>query len=197
MKFDIADDSEFLGIVNTRLYKSFVKQDWEFNDIENHLINEMKNYSILFWKTDVENKWSVEVKETNKINKNGLTGSIKVTDEELYLINYESITMAAKYEDVKLPEKHMEEYRIKLSNGNYNINIIDLFNIHLNQAVIVYDTTNQSHSQRMTITAMSPVRICHTSKYFYFAIDVFYRHTPARKLFIICFLLFGQLMVFT
>jgi hypothetical protein len=36
---------------------------------------------------------------------------------------------------------------------------IDLFNNHLNQTVIVYDSTNQSHPQRMPISAMSTVRI--------------------------------------
>ena len=38
-------------------------------------------------------------------------------------------------------------------------NILDLFNNTLNQPVIIYDTANQSHSQRMTVTAMPPVRI--------------------------------------
>jgi predicted acetyltransferase len=45
---------------------------------------------------------------------------------------------------------------------NYSIAeffIIDLFNNHLNHLIIIYNTTNQIHSQRMTITVMPPVRI--------------------------------------
>jgi hypothetical protein len=34
MKFaGFPDDSGFLGIVNTHLYKSFVKEDWAYEDI--------------------------------------------------------------------------------------------------------------------------------------------------------------------
>jgi hypothetical protein len=75
--------------------------------------------------------------------------------------------------------------------------ILDLFNNHLNQPVVVYDTTNQSHSQSMSVAAMSPVRICHTSECFYLAIDMFNDNTPACKHLVICFFFFGQLMVFT
>jgi hypothetical protein len=39
------------------------------------------------------------------------------------------------------------------------VNKIDLFNNHLNLPIIIYNTTNQSHSQRMTITVMTPIRI--------------------------------------
>jgi hypothetical protein len=128
MKFiDFPNDSGFLGIINTHLYKAFVNEDWEYEDIENHIINEMKNHSILFWKTEYEDEIVVEINEVNKIIKNKeneFIGSIKVTNEELYLINYESITMAAAYEDIKLPEEHLKEYKIKLPNGNYDIKII-------------------------------------------------------------------------
>jgi hypothetical protein len=37
--------------------------------------------------------------------------------------------------------------------------LLDLFNNHLNQPVIVYNSTHQSHPQRMPVSAMSPLRI--------------------------------------
>jgi hypothetical protein len=125
MKFtDFPDDSGFLGIVNTHLYKTFVKEDWKYEDIEHHIINEMNNYSILFWKTDNEDEYSIELKEAKiKTNEKGYIGSIKVTNEELFLVNYESITMAAGNENATLPEKHLKEYRIALPNGNYHIKV--------------------------------------------------------------------------
>jgi hypothetical protein len=49
--------------------------------------------------------------------------------------------------------------------GNNNIliqieiDLLDLFNNHLNHPVIVYDATNQSHPQRMSIVVVPPVRI--------------------------------------
>jgi hypothetical protein len=127
MKFtNFPNDSGFLGVINTHLYKTLVKEDWEYEDIENHIVNEMKNHSILLWKTEYEDEMVVEIKEANKIIKNKeneYIGSIKVTNEELYLINYESITMAASDNDIKLPEEHLAEYVIKLLNGNYDLKI--------------------------------------------------------------------------
>jgi hypothetical protein len=82
------------------------------------------------------------------------------------------------------------EAEFVLDNGK-----IDLFNNPLNPPVIVYDPTNQSHSQCMSVAAMSPVRICHTSKRFYFGIDMFNHDTPACEPLVICLFLFGQLMV--
>ena len=49
----------------------------------------------------------------------------------------------------------------------------------------------------MSITAMSPVRICHALECFYLGIDMFNGNTPSREFFIICFFLFAQLMVLT
>jgi energy-coupling factor transporter ATP-binding protein EcfA2 len=75
--------------------------------------------------------------------------------------------------------------------------LLDLFNKHLNEPVIVYDTTNQCHSQSMPIVAMSPVWICHALERFYCGIGRFNHNTSPCKLFIIGFFIFGQLMVFT
>jgi hypothetical protein len=46
-----------------------------------------------------------------------------------------------------------------VNGGKKTLNIVDLFKNPLNQPVIVYDTTNQSHSQGMAIATMPPVRI--------------------------------------
>ena len=51
-----------------------------------------------------------------------------VKSNSLYLINYESLTMAAQFADVKLPGKHMEELLIKVDNGIYDIRIIQFYN---------------------------------------------------------------------
>jgi hypothetical protein len=84
----------------------------------------------------------------------------------------------------------------KLENKN-DFLILDLFKNPLNQPVIVYDTTDQSHPQSMPITAMSPVRICHAFECFYFGIYMFNDTPTPRKFFIIRFFLFGQLMFLT
>jgi hypothetical protein len=49
----------------------------------------------------------------------------------------------------------------------------------------------------MPVVAISPVRIWHTSKRFYFGIDMFYHNTPARKPLVTGLFPLGQLMLFT
>jgi hypothetical protein len=49
----------------------------------------------------------------------------------------------------------------------------------------------------MPIAAMPPVRIYHALECFYFGIDMLNDNPSPRKVFIIRFFLFGQLMVFT
>jgi hypothetical protein len=46
-----------------------------------------------------------------------------------------------------------------LKYGHEYLNILDLFKNRLNHPIIVYDTTNQCHSQRMPVVVMSPIRI--------------------------------------
>jgi hypothetical protein len=80
---------------------------------------------ILFWKTGCEGEYDIEINESDKISggNDPFAGSIKVTNEELYFVNYESIAMAASYEDECLPEKHLHGYAIKLPNGIYHVKI--------------------------------------------------------------------------
>ena len=49
----------------------------------------------------------------------------------------------------------------------------------------------------MTVVEMPPVRIWHTSKCFYPAVDMFNDSAPARKPLVVCLFPFSQLMVFT
>jgi hypothetical protein len=58
---------------------------------------------------------------------------------------------------------------------------IDLFNNRLNYSVIIYDATNQNHSQRMAVIAVSPVRIRHALECFYSGVDMFNHNTPLRS----------------
>jgi hypothetical protein len=77
-------------------------------------------------------------------------------------------TQAAAYETITPYIEKLVKEKVKKSvdGQNYrNLSIdgeevrIDLFNNHLNQPVIVYDITNQSHSQGMSVVVMSPVWI--------------------------------------
>ena len=85
----------------------------------------------------------IEINEERNIKiiekENTIFGSIKVTNGELFLAFYESICMAAFYKNYPFPDKHMKEYKIKLSNGNY---IVRIQNVE-GKFEIVYDRTKE------------------------------------------------------
>ncbi len=130
MIYKVTDDSGFLGIINPDLYQSFVDENWEFDQLFAHFKMEIKKKNLLLWGTGGEGIWKVEVR--NEISKEKgmrqFEGFIKVTQEMLCLTNYESLTMAAQFSDVKLPEKHQQDLNIIMKNGLYQCRIVQLFN---------------------------------------------------------------------
>jgi hypothetical protein len=128
--FKISDDSGFLGLVNVDRYDSFVSENWEFSDLKERFIREMNRGSLLLWSTGQGGFWNVKIttdKEEHTPFKT-TSGEINVTDEKLYLINYEDLSMAAQFQDEKLPQKHNADLGLEIANGNYNIRINQLFN---------------------------------------------------------------------
>ncbi|WP_131725363.1 hypothetical protein [Chryseobacterium sp. Leaf180] len=128
-KLKISDDSGFLAIVNSDTYKSFVDEDWQLNQLMQHFIDEMNNKNIIFWATGNQSNWTVSFvdKPDNKKAFREFTSTITVTDEKLYLTNYDDLTMSAQFEDTKIPAKHNSDLIIKLENGLYNLTILQLF----------------------------------------------------------------------
>ena len=54
------------------------------------------------------------------------TKTITVTNGQLFLTNYEDLTMAAQFSDEKIPAKHNAELFIELDNGEYEITVRQL-----------------------------------------------------------------------
>ncbi|MDC0230670.1 hypothetical protein OAK19_01770 [Aureispira] len=129
IEFEISDDASFLGLINTDQYNSFVDENWEFEQVKERIINESNKGHLLFWGTDIPNFWTVRIcdqpiaKEAFK----SFEGKIKVTNSRLYLINYESLTLAAQFEEEQLPEEHLADLYVKLQNAVYNVTIRQLF----------------------------------------------------------------------
>ena len=128
MIYKITDDSGFMGIIDNHKYRSFVNENWNFEQLITHFKQEMSNHSLLLWATGIENTWKVKF-QNRFSDENGyreMIGNIIVTNNELYLINYESLTMAAQFENLVLPEKHMQGLKIPLKNGIYKFRIVQL-----------------------------------------------------------------------
>jgi len=127
---NLTDDSGFIALIEPEKYTSFVDEYWDTQQLFQHFQNQMEKGCILIWGTGGESIWNIEINFgfTNISGYRETIGSIKVESNSLCLINYESLTMAAQFADVKLPEEHMKDLLIELANGIYNIRIIQFYN---------------------------------------------------------------------
>lgn len=126
----ITDDSGFLGIIDPDRYESFVDENWTFESIRAHIVRQMAQRRILMWSTGGEGTrrlaittWPDELRGHRHI-----VGPIEVSVGRLCLVNYETISMAAQFKDVAIPEKHMEDCVFSLPSGLYQCRITQTAN---------------------------------------------------------------------
>ncbi|MFF2879177.1 hypothetical protein ACFVR2_23070 [Gottfriedia sp. NPDC057991] len=130
------DDTNFIGLVNAKRYKSFVDKDWELNILLKHFANEMKKGHILvFQMTEegIEHSWEIDIKfgakEISPKCFRRAVSYIEVTDNQLYLVDYGCLTLAAQFEDEKVPDINCSNYRIEIESGIYKVEFIQYYNV--------------------------------------------------------------------
>ena len=133
MKFDdetfrVTDDSGFLALVDPENYSSFVDPDWDFiDDLLPHFLQEMSKFHLLIWSTDMESIWKVRV-HVGEVDANGYRETVGyiASGGRLLVTNYESLTMAAQFDDVKLPERHQAHLEFSVEPGIYRCRIVQI-----------------------------------------------------------------------
>jgi hypothetical protein len=127
--FKVPDDSGFLAICVPGVYSGFVDKNWELNQLFRHFCTQMTQQSLLIWGTGREGYWNVEVR-LQPLSVHGfreISGPLRVVGGSILVTNYESLTMAAQFDDVRLPEKHEEDQLLSLADGDYCCRIIQMF----------------------------------------------------------------------
>lgn len=130
MVIDVVGDGIYLALVDTGRYESFVQEDWDTIPglLEPHFVAQMKRRSALVWGTGVEADWQVDVVTgiTATPGHRELVGGITVSADGLYLCNYDSLSMAAQFNDHFLPDRDCQGNRIPLAAGNYRVRVVQL-----------------------------------------------------------------------
>lgn len=141
--YEIADDSGFLALINPDTYTSFVDEEWTYTQIMNHFATQFQERRALIWETGSEGMWNVQVtfQPTDVQGIRELIGPIEVTHGRLLLTSYESLTMAAHYADIRLPEPHEEDQLVEVPSGSYRCRIIQ---VHEESAEDENDERNQA-----------------------------------------------------
>jgi hypothetical protein len=129
MKLHIKGDGSYLGIVDINEFNGYVGSDWAENPrlLEPHFIEHMQKYAGLFWDTNLESDWVVEVAQ-ERSDRSGFrefSAPLKVTNGKAAFLNYDSLTMLAQFEDEDI-EKHIGDNLLDIENGDYNIRVIQL-----------------------------------------------------------------------
>src|SRR5215475_14347027 len=126
--FKITDDSGFLAIVDPDAYQGFVDAAWTAETIQEHFRQQMRERHLLAWGTGMEHLWRIDV-SLRPIKTAGfreVTGSIFASQGRLLLTNYESLTMAAQFPDITLPQAKERGQILSVSRGLYDCRIIQL-----------------------------------------------------------------------
>ncbi|OCX53950.1 hypothetical protein BEL04_06625 [Mucilaginibacter sp. PPCGB 2223] len=125
MRHQIIDGSGFLALVNAEKYASFVDNDWSLTQLFDHFLSEMNENSLIIWSTGFANNWSADFLKASSdtLPFREFSKLIEVTGGCIYLTNYEDLTMAAQFEDKKIPSSHNSDLRIDLENGFYKVTV--------------------------------------------------------------------------
>jgi len=128
MPLKVTDDSGFLAIIDPDSYRGFVHADWTWDAIQEHFKREMLDRHLLIWGTGMEHFWTIDVslQPTEAAGFREVVGTINASRGRLLLTNYESLTMAAQFPDVTLPQAHEREQVLSVSPGFYDCRIIQL-----------------------------------------------------------------------
>jgi hypothetical protein len=126
---DVTDDSGYLALVDPDAYQSFIGVDWTLEDVVRRFLEQMAQRRLLIWATGLDGSWRVQVNDRRSAREGfrSTAGPITVTAGRLLLTNYESLTMAAQFEDERLPLRHELDRIIELPAADYDCHVVQLF----------------------------------------------------------------------
>ena len=125
-RLQVTDDSGFLALVDPDADEGYVGREWQLDDLFARVRDQMAARRLLIWGTGSEGHWTVGVSvgHDGPSGVREVTGSIDASKGRLLLTNYESLTMAAQYQDVILPQDHEADLVIAVRAGPYQCRIV-------------------------------------------------------------------------
>jgi hypothetical protein len=126
----IIDDSGLLAIIDAARYAPFVAEDWTYEQILGHFADAMVARTILVWECgDGGDEYRIAVRSgfTTERGFRAIVGSIEASTEMLHLASYTALTMAAQFNDERLPSKHEAHLSFRVSPGSVRLRIVQMF----------------------------------------------------------------------
>ena len=129
--FEILDDSGLLSLVDVSAYSTFVAEDWEYEEILLHFNEQMAKRHILVWNCgDGGDNYRIRVINgfSDVVGWRETVGSIFINSGQLNICSYAALTMAAQFEDHKLPGMGETEYELSVEDGLHKVRIVQNYN---------------------------------------------------------------------
>ena len=128
--FEIPDDSGIIAVVDPFRYKPYIGEDWTLEALLDRFRDSMADRCLLVWSPGSEGNWRVTASlgpAPEYTSFRSAAGTIDVSDAGLYVVSYDSLTMAAQYADEPIPQPHERGNLITLSPGTYTCEVLQLF----------------------------------------------------------------------
>jgi hypothetical protein len=127
VRIEVTDDSGFLALADPDAYEGFIG-DWDYDSIMERFQREMAARRVLVWGSGQEGCWTVAVSLTPSTvrGEREALGSIVCTKGRLLVTNYESLTTAAQFDDVTLPEPHQLTDVVEVPPGSYRCRVVQV-----------------------------------------------------------------------
>jgi hypothetical protein len=115
-----------MALVDPASYRSFVDGRWTFDQIIRRFKEQIRGQRLLIWGTGREDFWRVEIRlgRSSIIGFREFAAPLRATKDHLLLTNYESLTMAAQVDDVRLPQRHQADLLFPVATGLYLCRIV-------------------------------------------------------------------------
>jgi hypothetical protein len=137
--FTIPADYGCLAILDPENYVGFVSEDWALEGLKNHFITQNSNGSLVSWGCSYGN-WIVKliIGSASETGNRSFVSGFK-SDGKILVTSYESLTMAAQFEDASLPEPHETGQVIDVPPSDYKVSVVQLFQTELAESDEVFN----------------------------------------------------------
>ena len=125
----VPDDSGLLALVVPASYRSFVAKDWDFERLRSHFRQQMVSRSMLIWGTGLEGCWRLELRVGASAVRGfrEVVGPLRVEGGSVLITSYDSLTMAAQFAEVTLPQAHERDQLVNVADGDYSCRVVQMF----------------------------------------------------------------------
>ena len=120
----ITDDSGLLALVDVTAYEGFIGSEWDFAALNAHIQSQAKFGRIAFWfGGDGGGEYRIRRISEPLSQAPILDTLMKANNQGFFLVSYTALTMAAQFEDERLPARHEDKLRLNLEEGKYRMQV--------------------------------------------------------------------------